>query len=56
MTIKTLSARNEREIDALFATLAREHIPAFITSPDALFGARREQIAALATYTNPHND
>jgi putative ABC transport system substrate-binding protein len=50
MTIKALSARNEREIDAFFATLAREHIPAFITSPDPLFGARREQIAALATY------
>jgi putative ABC transport system substrate-binding protein len=50
MTIKALSARNEREIDAFFATLAREHIPAFIDSPDPLFSARREQIAALATY------
>src|SRR5262249_31949277 len=42
--------RDEREIDAFFVTLAREHIPAFITSPDTLFSARREQIAALATY------
>jgi putative ABC transport system substrate-binding protein len=50
VTLKVLSARNEREIDAFFATLAREHIPAFITSPDPLFSARREQIAALATY------
>jgi len=50
MTVKALSARNEREIDAFFATLVREHIPAFITSPDSLFVARREQIAALATY------
>jgi putative ABC transport system substrate-binding protein len=50
MTIKVLSARNEREIDAFFATLVREHIPAFITSPDTFFNARREQIAALATY------
>jgi len=50
MTVKALSARNEREIDAFFATLVREHIPAFITAPDPLFTARREQIAALATY------
>ena len=50
MSLKVLSARNEREIDAFFATLVREHIPAFITSPDSLFVARREQIAALATY------
>jgi putative ABC transport system substrate-binding protein len=50
MTIKVLSAGNEREIDAFFTTLVRERIPAFITSPDSLFTARREQIAALATY------
>jgi hypothetical protein len=50
MTIKVFSARNEREIDAFFANRVREHIPAFITSPDSLFNARREQIAALATY------
>jgi len=50
MTIKALPTRNEREIDAFFATLVREHIPAFITAPDPLFTARREQIAALATY------
>src|SRR5262249_10155895 len=50
VTLKALSARNEREIDAFFATLVREHIPAFIASPDPLFQARREQIAALATY------
>jgi putative ABC transport system substrate-binding protein len=50
MTIKVLSAGNEREINAFFATLVREHIPAFTLSPDTLFNARREQIAALATY------
>jgi putative ABC transport system substrate-binding protein len=50
VTIKVLPARNEREIDAFFATLVREHIPAFIATPDPLFTARREQIAALATY------
>jgi putative ABC transport system substrate-binding protein len=52
MTIKVLSARNEREIDAFFATLVHEHIPAFTVSPDTLFTARREQIAALATYNS----
>jgi putative ABC transport system substrate-binding protein len=50
VTLEVFSARNEREIDAFFANLAREHIPAFITSPESLFNARREQIAALATY------
>jgi putative ABC transport system substrate-binding protein len=50
IALKVLTARNEREIDAFFATLVREHIPAFITSPDPLFGKRDEQIAALATY------
>jgi putative ABC transport system substrate-binding protein len=50
MTVKVLSASNEREIDVFFVTLVREHIPAFITSPDPLFGARGEQIAALATH------
>jgi len=49
MTLKVLSARNEREIDAFFATLVRELIPAFTISPDSLFSARRERIAALAT-------
>jgi putative ABC transport system substrate-binding protein len=50
MTVKVLPARNERDIDAFFATLVGEHIPAFIMTPSPLFNARREQIAALATY------
>jgi putative ABC transport system substrate-binding protein len=50
MILRVVPARNEREIDAFFATLVREHIPAFIESPDPLFSTRREQIAALATY------
>jgi putative ABC transport system substrate-binding protein len=50
LTVKGLSARNAREIDAFFATLVRERIPAFLTAPDSLFTARREQIAALAAY------
>ena len=50
IALKVLTARNEREIDAFFATLVRERIPAFISSPDPLFGARSEQIVALATY------
>jgi putative ABC transport system substrate-binding protein len=50
MTVKAIPVRNERDIDAFFATLVRERIPAFITSPDSLFQARSQQIAALATY------
>ena len=50
IAVKVLTARNEREIDAFFATLVREHIPTFLFSPDPLFGARSEQIVTLATY------
>jgi putative ABC transport system substrate-binding protein len=50
LTVKVLSARNEGEIDAFFATLVRERIPAFIAAPDPFFMIRREQITTLATY------
>jgi putative ABC transport system substrate-binding protein len=50
LTLKVLPARNEREIDTFFATLVRERIPAFLTTPDSLFIGRREQIVALAAY------
>jgi putative ABC transport system substrate-binding protein len=50
VTIKALPARNEREIDAFFATLLRDRIPAFLTTPDSLFVARRQQIVALAAF------
>jgi putative ABC transport system substrate-binding protein len=50
LTVSVLPARNEREIDAFFATLVRQRVAAFITTPDPLFTARREQIAVLAAY------
>jgi putative tryptophan/tyrosine transport system substrate-binding protein len=50
LTLKVLPARDEREIDTFFATLVREHIPAFLTTPDSLFVARRQQIVTLAAY------
>ncbi len=50
LTVNVLHARNEREIDAFFATLARERIAAFLNTPDPLFSARRERIAVLAAY------
>jgi putative ABC transport system substrate-binding protein len=50
LTVKVISARNDREIDAFFATLVRERIPAFLTIPDSLFQGRSEQIVALAAH------
>jgi putative ABC transport system substrate-binding protein len=50
LTVKVLATRNERDIDAAFATLVRERIPAFVTTPDPLFIARREQLVVLAAY------
>jgi putative tryptophan/tyrosine transport system substrate-binding protein len=48
LTVNVLPARNEREIDVFFSTLVREHTAAFLTTPDPLLSARREQIVALA--------
>jgi putative ABC transport system substrate-binding protein len=50
LNVKVFSARNANEINAFFATLVRDRIPAFLTAPDSLFLARREQIAVLAAY------
>ena len=50
LTVNVLMARNEREIDAFFATLARQRPTAFLTQSDPLFTARREQILVLAAY------
>jgi putative ABC transport system substrate-binding protein len=43
-----LKASTSREIDAAFATLARERPDAFFVSPDVFFTGRRVQIATLA--------
>jgi putative ABC transport system substrate-binding protein len=50
LTIKVFKVSSDREIDAFFAALVRERIPAFLLTPDPLFLARREQIIALAAY------
>jgi putative ABC transport system substrate-binding protein len=50
LTVNALPARSEREIDAFFATLVRQHTAAFLVTADPLFFARREQIVALANY------
>jgi putative ABC transport system substrate-binding protein len=43
-----LNASTSGEIDAVFATLARERPDALFVSPDALFFSRRVQLATLA--------
>ena len=48
MQIRILNASTIGEIEAAFATLAREHLDALFVAADALFLSRRMQIAALA--------
>jgi putative ABC transport system substrate-binding protein len=55
-----LNASTIGEIDAAFATLAREHPDALFVAPDVFFASRRVQFATLAArdripaaYTNP---
>jgi putative ABC transport system substrate-binding protein len=54
-----LSARQEREFDDVFATLARQRVPALLIAGDRLFTAGRIQLAVLAArHAIPtlHND
>jgi putative tryptophan/tyrosine transport system substrate-binding protein len=44
-----LNASTSREIDAAFATLARERPDALFVAPDAFFVSRRAQLVTLAT-------
>jgi putative ABC transport system substrate-binding protein len=46
--VDVLKASTETEIDAAFAALVELHAGALITTPDALFFRRREQLVALA--------
>jgi putative ABC transport system substrate-binding protein len=48
LQIHVLSASTSREIDAAFATLARERPDALFVSPDTFFPSRHVQIATLA--------
>jgi putative ABC transport system substrate-binding protein len=45
---RVLNASTSREIDAVFATHARERPDALFVSPDAFFTSRRVQITTLA--------
>ena len=49
MQIQLLKATNSREIEAAFATLAREKPDALFVGPDPLFTSRRVQLVLLAT-------
>ena len=48
LQIQVLNASTSREIDAAFATLARERPDALFVAPDAFFTSRRVQFATLA--------
>jgi putative tryptophan/tyrosine transport system substrate-binding protein len=48
LQIHVLNASTSREIDAAFATLARERPDVLFVSPDAFFTSRRVQITTLA--------
>jgi putative ABC transport system substrate-binding protein len=46
--IEIVSASNNREIDAVFASLVKERIDALLVSPSSLFSNRRVQLQLLA--------
>jgi putative ABC transport system substrate-binding protein len=48
LQIHVLNASTSREIDAAFATLARERPDALFVAPDAFLSSRRVQITTLA--------
>ena len=48
LQIQTLNASTSREIDAAFATIARDRADALFIAPDSLFTSRRIQLATLA--------
>jgi putative ABC transport system substrate-binding protein len=49
LQIQVINASTSPEIDAAFATLARERPDALFVSGDAFFNSRRVQFATLAT-------
>jgi putative ABC transport system substrate-binding protein len=48
LQIKLFKASTSREIDAVFADIAREHIDALFVAPDPFFNSRRVHLAVLA--------
>jgi putative tryptophan/tyrosine transport system substrate-binding protein len=48
LQLQIVSAGTNREIDAAFETIAREHCDALFVGPDAFFASRRVQFATLA--------
>jgi len=48
MTLSTLKAESESDIDAAFASLAQLQAAALLVDPDPFFSGRREEIVALA--------
>ena len=48
LQLHVLQASTEREIDTAFATLVQVQAGGLVVSPDVLFNARNEQLAALA--------
>jgi putative ABC transport system substrate-binding protein len=48
--LQILNASSSRDIDAAFATLARERADALFVGPDAFFNTRRVQLANLAAH------
>ena len=50
LQVQFLNASTSPEIEAAFATIARERADALFVAPDALFVSRRGQISTLAAY------
>jgi putative tryptophan/tyrosine transport system substrate-binding protein len=48
LQLQIVNAGSNREIDAAFETIAREHCDALFVGPDAFFASRRVQFATLA--------
>ncbi len=49
LQIQTINASTNREIEAAFATVVRDHADALFVAPDGFFNARRVQFATLAS-------
>jgi len=50
LQIQVVNASTSREIEAAFATIARDRADALFVAPDGFFNSRRVQFATLATH------